>query len=251
MCIMPPDKGYFPWISSLVLKPKGLALFEKASEKYVEFWEQISTRLASHYGKQMLQGRNEGRRLRRISNMVAVQRYHNQRHTMFFTQTQRRDPFFLFLMETQHSLIFKTAPLNQNDSTSLDTVSERKLISTTSHWHNVLERDGIPFEFFTTPVPKLTVISSSLWNKPLCFKTLHYSYQWQKFYKYFTRTFQSQAWKLNHFVIKREKNSVHEYLKDVKHTTIRSRIKFWCCSLVRLMRFPVLMCFGNFPVIIL
>lgn len=63
-------------------------------------------------------------------------------------------------MEIQNSLVFKIAYLKQNN-TSLDTFSERKLISTSPHWHDVLERKGTPFELFTTPLSKMTVISSS------------------------------------------------------------------------------------------
>lgn len=52
-CALSLLRDYFAWIFSLILKPKGLALFKKASEKCIEFWEQISTTPASssHYGK--------------------------------------------------------------------------------------------------------------------------------------------------------------------------------------------------------
>lgn len=96
--------------------------------------------------------------------MVAVQRYHNQRRIMFSTQINMKIcSFILCLMEIKNSLIFKIVYLNQNDNTSLDTISEktqRKLISTVPHCHNVLERKGIPLKLFTTPIPKMTVISS-------------------------------------------------------------------------------------------
>lgn len=47
--------------------------------------------------------------------------------------------------------------LKQGDSTSLEIISERKLVSTTLRCHSVLNRGVIPFEYFTTHVVKLTV----------------------------------------------------------------------------------------------
>lgn len=105
--------------------------------------------LSHHYtmGSRNVTGRNEGTAWDGSSDVVAVAQPKVFAEIYQKTQSLHTVPYGNIA----------ASYLKQGESTSLDIISERKLVSTTLRGHSVLNRGLTPFEYFTTHVVKLIV----------------------------------------------------------------------------------------------